>query len=114
MAALAILTASLAPSLSYALGFSGGASWIEVCTTEGSRWIQPGEEGSERAPSSAHLLEHCPYCSLHVPTLGLPSAAPVAPLASRPTHEPPVAFLAAPRTLHAWVTAQPRAPPHAF
>jgi hypothetical protein len=111
IAALAILLASLAPSLSQALASSTGTNWIEVCTTQGSKWIAPSKDGSERAPASAHALEHCAYCSLHAPDLGLPPADQASQRPSRLGLEVPSAFLAAPRTLHAWVRAQPRAPP---
>lgn len=111
IAALAILLASLAPALSHALASATGSNWIEICTTQGSKWIQAGEDGTERAPASAHLLEHCPYCTLHAPVLGLPPAAALAHLPLQLSHAVPLAFLSAPRTLHAWVSAQPRAPP---
>ncbi|WP_393938690.1 DUF2946 domain-containing protein [Piscinibacter sakaiensis] len=111
IAALAILLASLAPALSHALASATGADWIEICTTQGSKWIQAGEDGTERTPASAHLLEHCPYCTLHAPALGLPPAASLAHLPLQSSHAVPLAFLSAPRTLHAWVSAQPRAPP---
>ncbi len=111
IAALAILLASLAPSLSHAVASATGTNWIEVCTTQGSKWIAAGEDSSERAPASAHVLEHCPYCSLHAPDLALPPANDSAQLSARLAYEFPLAFLAAPRTLHAWVSAQPRAPP---
>lgn len=111
IAALAILLASLAPALSHALASATGSNWIEICTTQGSRWIQAGQDGSERAPSSAHVLEHCPYCSLQAPTLGLPPVTHRVHLPVQLSHVVPLAFLGAPRTLHAWVSAQPRAPP---
>lgn len=111
IAALAILLASLAPSLGHALALANGTTWIEICTTQGSKWIPAGKDGSQQAPASAHVLEHCPYCSLHAPTLGLPPATQLAPLPLALGQELPLAFLAAPRTLHAWVSAQPRAPP---
>ncbi|MFG5410736.1 DUF2946 domain-containing protein [Piscinibacter sakaiensis] len=110
-AALAILLASFAPSLSHALASASGANWIEICTTQGSKRIAAGEAGSERAPAAAHVLDHCPYCSVHAPTLGLPPANASAPQPARLAYEFPLAFLAAPRTPHAWVSAQPRAPP---
>lgn len=112
VAIFAILLAALAPSVSYAVGSADGVSSIDVCTSQGSKWIQVGENGPE--PASEHLLDHCLYCSLHTPTLGLPPAAPTALLTSRQAHEVPLGFLGAPRTLHAWVSAQPRAPPRAF
>ena len=111
IAALAILLASLAPSMSHALGAVQPASWIEVCTTQGSKWVVPGKDGSERAPALAHVLEHCPYCSVHAPALGLPPALDSVLVPSRLAHEVPLAFLASPRTQHAWVSARPRAPP---
>jgi hypothetical protein len=110
-AALAILLASLAPSLSHALASASGTDWIEICTTQGSKWIATGEDGSERAPAAVHVLDHCPYCSVHAPAFGLPPANDSAQLPARLAYEFPLAFLAAPRTLHAWVSAQPRAPP---
>jgi hypothetical protein len=111
IAALAILLAALAPALSHALASATGTNWIEICTTQGSKWIQAGEDGTERAPASSHLLEHCPYCTLQAPALGLPPATLLDPLPLRLSHAVPLAFLSAPRTLHAWVSAQPRAPP---
>lgn len=111
IAVLAILLASLAPTLGHALASGMGSNWVEICTTQGSKWIAPDEDGSERTPASAHVLDHCPYCSLHAPTLGVPPVANLTHLPLRLAHEVPRAFLAAPRTLHAWVSAHPRAPP---
>lgn len=108
---MAILLASLAPALSHALASASGSSWTEICTTQGSKWIKAGEDGSERAPASAHVLDHCPCCSLQAPTLGLPPAKHLARLPLGLSHEVPLAFLPAPRAPHAWVSAQPRAPP---
>lgn len=60
IAALAILLASLAPALSHALASPTSKNWIEICTTQGSQWIQASADGSDRTPASAHVLEHCP------------------------------------------------------
>jgi hypothetical protein len=111
IAAFVILLASIAPALSHALAPATGNNWIEICTTQGSKWIKASQDGSERAPATAHVLDHCPYCSLQTPTLGLPPAHHLAQLPLGLGHEPPLALLAAPRTLHAWVSARPRAPP---
>lgn len=111
---LVVLLASLAPSLSHALGAAQGPSWVEICTAQGSKWVQgdSADSGeSKNAPAAAHLLEHCPYCSIHTPALGLPPTPLVVPLDLGHEAEVPPAFLAAPRTSHAWVSAQPRAPP---
>lgn len=107
-----MLLAALAPALSHALASATGTQWVEICTAQGSKWIQVGEDGSERGtPASAHVLDHCPYCTLHAPNLGLPPVQHLAQLPLPLRHEVPLAFLSAPRTLHAWVSAQPRAPP---
>lgn len=114
MAILVVLLASLAPSLSHALGATQGASWVEICTAQGSKWVDGDSAdsgGSKSAPASAHPLEHCPYCSIHMPALGVPPTPVVVPRDVGPESEFPHAFLAAPRTSHAWVSAQPRAPP---
>lgn len=108
IAALAVLLAALAPAVSHALGSRLGASWVEVCTLAGSKWVQPGEDS---APAGAQVVEHCPYCTLHSPAIGMPPAPPAdVPVLVAGPFVPP-AFLAAPRTLHAWASAQPRAPP---
>ena len=113
IAVLAVLMAALAPSISHALGAKNGASWVEVCSTVGAKWVQPDGSSTDKAPASGdvHPFEHCPYCSLHANAIAIPPA----PLALAPTlalsHLVPSAFLAAPHTLHAWVSAQPRAPP---
>lgn len=113
IAVLAILMAALAPSISHALGAKNGASWIEVCTSVGAKWVQPDGSSKDQAPASGdvHPFEHCPYCSLHANAVAIPAAPVVPALAISSSDLLPTAFLAAPRTLYAWVSAQPRAPP---
>lgn len=113
MAVLAVLMAALAPSISHALGSKNGGSSIEICTSVGAKWVNAGGGNGDEAPKtpSAHPLEHCPYCSLHATTIPIPAASIATVPVLLPAHDLPIAFLAAPRTLHAWVSAQPRAPP---
>jgi hypothetical protein len=55
-------------------------------------------------------LEHCPFCHLHADALQVPFVSiPVLPYASKPAR--PSLFFLAPSLLHAWRSAQPRAPP---
>lgn len=113
IAVLAILMAALAPSISHALSAKNGASWIEVCTSVGAKWVLPDGSLKDQAPVSGdvHPVEHCPYCSLHANAMAIP-AAPVVPAPAIFSSDLlPTAFLVAPRTLYAWVSAQPRAPP---
>jgi hypothetical protein len=109
--ALAILVASLAPALSHALSPPATAAWMEICASQGSMLVHAADDDSGHAPGSSQALEHCPYCSLHTPTLAFPPAPYLAHLPLRVGHEVPPAFLAAPRTPHVWRSAQPRAPP---
>jgi hypothetical protein len=113
LAILALLMAALAPSISHALGSKFGPSWVEVCTPSGAKWVQAGSGAGDEAPatSGAHPLEHCPYCSLHANDIAVPAASVASAPLLLPAHDLPIAFLAAPRTLYAWVSAQPRAPP---
>ncbi len=111
IAALAVLLGALAPALSHALASTQGKQWIEICTSSGSKWVKLSDDGTDEQPLPAHSLEHCPFCSLHLPAPGLPPAPLSLTLPLRLSHEVPLAFLSAPRTLHAWVSAQPRAPP---
>ena len=112
IAVLAILMMAFAPLLSQAFGANSSSAWAEVCSVYGTKWVKvdPGTTDPQPSPASGHPLDHCPYCSLHASTLGMPPA-PLVSLPPAVQHAVPQAFLAAPRTLHAWRTAQARAPP---
>lgn len=115
-----MLLGSLMPSLSHAIRSGDGASGIEVCTAAGA-WRLADVEAADLtktpngragdAPASLHALEHCPYCSVHVPTLGLlPQAAWRIPM-SLDVEVVPRASSAAPRAPQAWNRSRPRGPP---
>ncbi|HTP71471.1 MAG TPA: DUF2946 domain-containing protein [Burkholderiaceae bacterium] len=112
IAALAILMAALAPSISHALATKGASTWVQICSAWGAAWVQPHDgSGGAPPPNKPHSFDHCPYCSLQAHAFAIP-AAPTArvPVAS-PRRTPPNSDLAAPCTRYAWVGAQPRAPP---
>lgn len=113
IACFAILMSALAPAISHALRGGSPDTWAEVCTALGAKLVQvDGGSANTSSPGAPgdHLSQHCPYCSLHS-TVGLPPTA-ASSLALQPlVYAVPRLFLAAPRTLHAWVSAQPRAPP---
>lgn len=111
IAIFAILWAALAPSLAHALGTAKTPSWKEVCSVDGAKKLQDDADGSGDPAAPAHVFEHCPFCSLHLPALGMPPIAEVDVLDLRLRDEVPLAFFVAPRTPHAWISAQPRAPP---
>jgi hypothetical protein len=114
IAVLAILMAALAPAISHALGAEDGAPWIEVCSSVGAKWVQLEDGSTNQAPGpgDGHAFEHCPYCSLHANAVAIPATLLVVAWVEPVSAFLPVAFLAAPRTLFAWTSAQPRAPPH--
>lgn len=105
-----LVLAMLAPTVSRAMAFVQGevAPWGQVCSVSDKL-----AASNNRAPAdaAAHLLDHCPYCSLHSDTGDLPPAPVAVAHAPLPGHALPQLFLQAPRTLHAWASAQARAPP---
>lgn len=120
IALLAMLMASLAPTLSRlaaAMGTDSAVSWVEVCTASGSQWVavpanapsHPAGEGSAPAVHS----EHCPFCLLSMDRWGPPTES------SRHLFADAVGFRVLPVTqalffgLELFTEAQPRAPPHA-
>jgi hypothetical protein len=113
IAMLAILFSALAPAISHALNASGGAAdTMEICTVNGYKLVKVADTDGGKAPASAkHAMEHCAFCTTHGGTHALTAApsATVAPDAGRDVYPP--LFYTAPRSLHAWSTANPRAPP---
>lgn len=84
LALAATLLGALAPTVSQALAAQrGGGGLIEVCTSQGPRWISadpatarniPGADSTD-GQESAFPFDHCPFC-LHVAErLGPPPAA---------------------------------------
>ncbi len=103
---VALLMGALAPSLSQAMRAQGPQSWADVCSTAAPA------DGHEPAPGdAAHPFEHCPYCSLHHPTLGLPPSPLRLSLPDDLRHEQPLLFLSGPSGQHNWTAASPRGPP---
>ena len=109
-ASLAVLLASLAPSIAQAVRRDGSGAWIEVCSVLGNKLVAPDGTQRDSAPAK-HLLQHCPYCALHATALGMPPAPPSLPAVVRGGGSVPALLLAAPRPLFAWAAAQPRGPP---
>ncbi len=108
---VALAMAALLPALAQALGASRGAGWVEVCSAQGATWVQVGEDAAPGEPAAAGHAEHCPYCTTPAHGLGVPAAPAAVTAPADLAHALPRAFLAAPSTAFAWVSAQPRAPP---
>lgn len=112
LALCAILMNALLPTITHALRADGAGAWTEICTVLGAKWVStnPTDSGAP-APATVLPLDDCPYCALQAGMPFLPPAPTTTLLASAPQFALPLLFLAASRTPHAWVAAQPRAPP---
>jgi hypothetical protein len=103
---------ALAPTVSHVLRASGANGLVEVCTAMGAKWVAAEQTApGESAPATVHTLDDCPYCALQVHSPALPLALATGFVASVLQFSVPRLFLLAPSTPHAWLTAQPRAPP---
>ena len=119
IAFIAILWASLAPSLAHALGMgqqnrAGQSVSVEYCAAQGASSVSldVGDDHDAGQASAHGDGQHCPFCRNPQAGAGiLPAPVPVlpAPAVGAVTY-PPLFFLAA-SPLHAWSAAQPRAPP---
>jgi hypothetical protein len=110
LALVGVLALALLPAVSHALAFAGvGGASAEICTPQGLKRIALDADPTP-APVVDHL-EHCPFCKLGHDAPPLPPAPPALAEPLPPGPGLPPLFLQAPRTLHAWATAQPRAPP---
>lgn len=105
--ALALLViAVLSPTVSRAVQHVQWQTspWELICSS-----TDMAEGAAEHAAMNG--LEHCPMCLVQqAPALPPNDAGAVLVLATL-SDQPPRLFLRSPRPLHAWVTAQPRAPP---
>lgn len=110
IALVAALALALMPTLSRALAHgTGNPALAEVCSAQGMLMPAAGDEG---APAQAgHLLDHCAYCGFASHGAAPLPANPLGPVAAAAGVSMPAAFWQAPRPLHPWRAAQPRAPP---
>jgi hypothetical protein len=116
VALLAVTLAALAPAISHALAaVSGSRAWVEVCTAQGSRWVQLDRTSSTQpmgpVDAAGGALEHCPCCHLGHLGMAPPPAGPMFMRGAAMRDGPPARFLSAPRSAPVWRAAQPRGPP---
>jgi hypothetical protein len=114
LAAMAILFAALAPSISHALASAGKLSptWMEICSAEGSKAFKGDDAGGATQKKNSSVgFEHCPYCTVHGGSVGLPPTAGFTLPAFSGSFPLPSLFYQAPRPLFIWAAAQSRAPP---
>jgi hypothetical protein len=114
LALFAILLVALMPTIARAVAAAKGESLMiqELCSAQGGKRLVLNVELDDALHGSATHLEKCGYCALltQQPIASNPNAATYAPL-PKATQELPARFYNAAPKLHAWRTAQPRAPP---
>lgn len=110
---LAILFSALAPTVSHALNsIDVPSATLEICSVNGYKAVKAPDSNSSKSPSTTeHGMEHCAFCATHGGAFALTSYHPLilAIVAGRDIYPP--LFYAAPKSLHAWSAANPRAPP---
>lgn len=117
IACFAILLSALAPAISHAVQADVPAGWAEICSVTGAKLVRLTDTGSDLADGSlpessqGHTYKHCPFCAMHSDDLAPPPAPSIELQLPELGQTLPTLFLQAPRTLFAWASAQPRAPP---
>jgi hypothetical protein len=118
IALVAMLVLVLAPTVNRTVVAAepAGSTPIEVCTTEGMKWVSLASTGldtsgdHQKDPNSVH--EHggdCPYCSLQTVKFLTTAASGFA--TSEVANLLPTLFYQATKPLFAWAHARSRAPP---
>jgi hypothetical protein len=120
LAVLVAVLGAIAPSVSHALVLARGQApqGIEICTTEGPRWVVDGplSQAQDSTPQreQAVTLDHCPFCLQSTDRVALINAPlPNHFMVQGGQREPPVwqaLFYSKERTF----TPPPRGPPDSF
>ncbi|MYM22174.1 DUF2946 domain-containing protein [Duganella sp. FT135W] len=113
IAILAILFSALAPTISHALAArTDSAVTLEICTVNGYKVVKVTDSESSKKPATAkHGMEQCAFCVTHGGTFALTGSSSLVFAIDSVREIYPPLFYAAPHSLHAWSTANPRAPP---
>ncbi|WP_025135651.1 DUF2946 domain-containing protein [Achromobacter sp. DH1f] len=119
IALVAILWASLVPSLAHGSHAEGGTSrqvTVDYCAPDGKSSLTIDVQGDDTpADHAAHHGDstHCPFCRNPQADIGI-LPAPLLVLRAPPGRVSyPALFYRASHPLYAWSAAQPRAPPAA-
>ncbi|RQO53467.1 hypothetical protein DBR47_23900 [Paucibacter sp. KBW04] len=119
LAILALLMNAFAPSISQALAAQASpsnGSWAEVCSSQGTRWVQLEPGDTDSVPEPPGVVKHqaaCDYCLTHAASFALPPPAGAGPparfdAATRLTLAEPGP---APGLSRSWASPAVRAPP---
>ncbi|MEB0139652.1 MULTISPECIES: DUF2946 domain-containing protein [unclassified Undibacterium] len=114
IACFAMLFNLLAPSLSHAFfAADGKASWVEVCSLKGSKFVSVAQDtsGNSGQDNVLHHMEHCAFCASHAGAFVIPSnSSTLFSVIGGHDLFPPL-FYQSPSPLFSWSEANPRGPP---
>lgn len=111
LTAAVLLFGSVAPSLTTFVGKHSGTTWVEVCTTEGTKLVAL-ESGEDSEQHGIHTGVHCPYCRIQQDLPAIAHAPGVLVLADgsvRGVPRPPEPTQPLPAAV--WPAHHSRAPP---
>jgi hypothetical protein len=93
---MAMVLSALAPTVAHAwVAAADEGQWIEVCSVSGMVWLKADgpEASADTATGSnmpmADMAQHCPWCSFHGASAGLPPATLDAAVAVHAEHAMP-------------------------
>jgi len=112
---LALLLATLAPSVAHALRHLRGESmpWSQLCSATGSKRVVFDWQADGQPSPRVHAFEQCPSCVLQHGAWAPPPVAAAAALRADLQTSGSAPRLIEPRLSPAWHPAQSRAPPQA-
>ena len=118
IACIAIVLATLAPTVSRALTVASGLAVpsLEICSVAGGMTMLPATLSTDAPDTSKGSMRmvDCPCCSMHAATLDIPPTSLVLVSGEILTGLLPLLFYQSATPLFAWTPVQPRGPPAAF
>ena len=119
IAIAAVLLATFAPTISNAIAAESKASWQEICSVQGIKYI-PAVSGAlskvannQPANQDGRMLhmEHCPYCFMHAGSVGIIQTTGLQFAAIDCSQDSPQLYSFSPQAALPWAASRSRAPP---
>jgi hypothetical protein len=118
IAIAAVLLATFAPTISNTIAAESKASWQEICSIQGIKYIPAVSGALSKAADSQPAedgrmlhMEHCPYCFMHAGSVGIIQATGPLFIAVDSSQNSPQLYTFSPQTALPWAASRSRAPP---
>ena len=115
LSGLLMALAVMAPTVSRALAAEGVGGWEMVCSADGMRWVQAGDEEGDEAHAAGgdhgFSLDVCPLCVLATDRQAPPSLPPALPVLAAAAQIVADLVVPPPPVLRVPWSAPPRGPP---